>query len=175
MEQEQTKKPQEPEDVSESYVLSMRTPQATLNLSESDPSKHYITAKHPGVNEDDIWATAVPLSMQAPAGQNRAEMGNVTVTGNVSAAKGFIAKCVYQIVDYAIGVEELDGTVKVRRWDSANGGDNGVNREVYTQFLQAEHRDLVEGFLDMVAGRDTDAQRDFEELKKERPQLLNTS
>lgn len=165
----------ETEDVSEGYVLSMGVPRKTLHLLDFRPEPGFIIAVHPGIHEDDIWAAGVPLTMQAPAGGKRAQVGNVMVTGNISAAKGFVAKCVYQIVDYSIPVQELDGRKRTRRWDSGNKGDNDANREVYAQLLQAPFRDIIEGFLDMMAGRDTETQHDFEELKNVQPQLLSTS
>lgn len=175
MEQTEEQKQDELQDVSESYVVSMKVAQATLNLPSPPSEKLFVTAVHPGIHEDDISAAAVPLSYNAGAESNQARIGGIVVSGGVAPAKGFVAKCTYQIVDYAIAVQELNGDERVRRWDSSKGGDNETNRQMYVQLLQAPFRDMIEGFLDMMAGRDTDAALDFEELKNAQPQLLTTS
>jgi len=167
-------KKQVPKDVSESYVVSMGVPTETLNIPDIDGA--FITAAHAGIHEDEIGAAAVPLSMKrASDGKEHEQIGGMTLTGNLAPAKGFVAKCIYQITDFSVRVEELNGQIRVRRWDSSKAGDNKANRELYVQLLQAPFRNTIEGFLDMMAGRDTEAQKDFEELKKEQPQLLSTS
>ena len=165
-----------------------RRPQ-TLYPIASDKSV-FITAVHPGVAEDDVTAATMPISWDTP-GRTRRQRGQpqeeqletITVRGSVGTARAFVMKCLRQITDFRLPVEERNGEVKIRKHDPRNNGDNRGNLEVYEHILTsvepldilAERTfwDVVEGFLDSVAGRGGDVAEDFEDLKKELPQLVS--
>jgi len=183
--QEEQSKPKQ--DVSPDYLVVMERRPQTLYPVASDKSI-FITAVHPGMAEDDITAAMLPMSWQTPGrtrrrGQAQTQEETITVKGSVGTARAFVEKCRRQIIDFRLSVMEKDGEVKVRKYDPENGGDNRSNREVYEGILQSTQPieslggrslwDVVEGFLDSVAGRGTDVAEDFDDLKKELPQLVS--
>jgi len=189
--EEQQEEQSEPkQDVSPDYLVVMEHRPQTLYPVASDKSI-FITAVHPGMAEDDITAAMLPISWQTPGrarGRRQAQTQEaraeaITIKGSVGTARAFVEKCRHQITDFRLPVMEKDGEVKVRKYDPKNGGDNRSNREVYEGILQSTQPieslgnqslwDVVEGFLDSVAGRGTDAAEDFDDLKKELPQLVS--
>jgi len=194
LEEEQKEEQSQPkQDVSPDYLVVMEHRPQTLYPVVSNESI-FITAVHPGMAEDDVTAALMGVSWQTPGQGRRGKRGErgqpqgeqletITVHGSVGTARGFVEKCRRQITDFRLPVMEKKGEVKVRKYDSKNGGDNRSNREVYEHILTAtqpieslEERsfwDVVEGFLDSVAGRETDTAEDFDDLKKELPQLVS--
>jgi len=173
----------EPQDASPSYLVVMDQVEQTLYLPETN-EEAYIRARDPGMHEDQIAAAQMPLTMKGgrlrAQKKNRGEIEDVVVTGNVAAASAFVAKCIYQITDYRLPVLK-EGKVAWRRFNPSNDGDNHENRQLYVRMLappkpgEPPVADLIESFLDYVAGRGTPAQEDFEALLVEHPQLLATS
>ena len=180
------------QDVSLDYLIVMERQPQTLYPVAADKSI-FVTAEHPGMAEDDITAAMLPISWETP-GQARGrgrkqdqsqeeQMETITVRGSIGTARGFVEKCRRQITDFRLPVMEKKGEVKVRKYDSKRGGDNRSNREVYEHILTATQPleslgersfwDVVEGFLDSVAGRESDVAEDFDDLKKELPQLVS--
>ena len=191
LEEEQKEEQSQPkQDVSPDYLIVMEHRPQTLYPVASDKSI-FITAVHPGMAEDDVTAALMGVSWQTPGQGKRGERGQpqgeqsetITVHGSVGTARGFVEKCRRQITDFHLSVLEKDDKVKVRKHDSKNGGDNRSNREVYESLLWMTKPieslggrsfwDVVEGFLDSVAGRETDVAEDFDDLKKELPQLVS--
>jgi len=176
------------QDVSPDYLIVMERRPQTIYPIASDKSV-YVTAQHPGLAEDDITAAMLPISWQTPAGRGRGkaqpqeeQTETLTVRGSVGTARAFVEKCRHQITDFRLPVEEK-GEAKIRKYDSKNRGDNRSNREVYESLLwmtkplkslgERSFWDVVEGFLDSVAGRESDTAEDFDDLKKELPQLVS--
>ena len=149
------------ETVTPSYVLVMDEKPETWVWPTGDevPSgTYYITAKHPGLNEDKINNAKAP---QADVDQ-RARTASVSLTPALEAA--FVEKCVQQIIDFAIPASK-EGEQYVAHYKEAQGGDNFPNRQVYTSLLRVKAlRVEVEKFLDKVAGRDDLTQEDFADL-----------
>ncbi len=192
--EEQQEEQSEPKlDISPDYLIVMERRPQTLYPVASDRSI-FITAEHPGMAEDDITAAMMPLSFQtAGKAQRRGrtqpqeeQMETMTVQGSIGTARAFVEKCRHQIIDFRLPIREtVDGDTVIRKYDSKNRGDNRSNREVYESILgmvepiaSLEGRsfwDVVEGFLDLVAGRETDVAEDFDDLKKELPQLVSDS
>jgi len=193
LKEDQQKEKSEPkQDVAPDYLIVMERRPQTLYPIASDRSV-FITAVHPGMAEDDITAAMLPISWQT-SGQARGrgrkqdqsqgeQAETITVRGSIGAARAFVEKCRHQITDFRLPVIEKEDEVSVRKYDSKNRGDNRSNREVYEGILQSTQAveslgersfwDVVEGFLDSVAGRESDAAEDFGDLKKELPQLVS--
>ena len=176
------------QDISPDYLIVMERRPQTLYPVASNKSI-FITAVHPGMAEDDITAAMLPISWNAPGrtrgrkrNQPQEEETEVMMHSAARPAYAFVEKCRYQITDFRLSIEE-DGKIKVRKYDSKNRGDNRSNREVYESILWMTKSikslgdmswwDVVEGFLDSVAGRETDTAEDFDDLKKELPQLVS--
>lgn len=90
----------------------------------------------------------------------------------------FVDKCVAQVTDFCIPVEETDGRPGVRQYDAKNEGDNRANKDVYKiirDTADCQFRTILNGAMDFVAGNTTPARKEFEELLQEQPQLLTTS
>jgi len=180
----------EQQDVSPDYLIVMERRPQTLYPVASDKSI-FITAVHPGMAEDDITAAMMGISWQAPGrdrhgkrGQPQGEQSEaITMYGKTGAARGFVEKCYRQITDFRLLAMEENGEVGVRKYEPKNDGNNRSNREVYESILRMTEPvesldgqsiwDVVEGFLDSVAGRETDTAEDFDDLKKELPQLVS--
>jgi len=182
------------QDVSLDYLIVMERQPQTLYPVAADKSI-FVTAEHPGMAEDDITAAMLPISWETPGqargrGRKQAQsqeeqMETITVRGSIGTARGFVEKCRRQITDFRLPVMEKEGKVKIRKYNSKNRGDNRSNREVYEHILTATQSleslgersfwDVVEGFLDSVAGRESDVAEDFDDLKKELPQLVSNT
>lgn len=168
-----------PETVSESYDMVMgggATPR--LVISEYIPTAaadSFVQARATGVREDDIIAESSHYELKGMAGGNRearraARKGKdvqAQVVGTVSPQRAFLAKCRVQITDYRLKArepQEQGGRVITRTYNAQNPG---ANDEIYASWLlpgNERMRDLVEGYLDHVAGRGTPAEEDFEAL-----------
>ena len=187
------------QDVSPDYLIVMERQPQTLYPVAADKSI-FVTAEHPGMAEDDITAAMLPISWETPGqargrGRKQAQsqeeqMETITVRGSIGTARGFVEKCRRQITDFRLSVfETIEDKKKkvgsIRKYDSKNHGDNRSNREVYEHILTATQPleslgersfwDVVEGFLDSVAGRESDVAEDFDDLKKELPQLVSNT
>ena len=178
------------QDVSPDYLIVMERRPQTLYPVASDRSI-FITAVHPGLAEDDITSALMGVSWQTPGQSRRGERGQpqgeqletITVHGSVGTARGFVEKCLRQITDFRLPVLEKKGVAGIRKHDPKNGGENRSNREIYEHMLTATQPlkslndrswwDVIEGFLDSVAGRGTEVAEDFDDLKKELPQLVS--
>ena len=176
--------------VSHDYLIVMERRPQTLYPIASDKSV-FITAVHPGMAEDDITAAMLGISWQSPGRGKRSKRGQpqgeqseaITMYGKTGAARGFVEKCYRQITDFRLLVQEENGEEGIRKYEPKNDGNNRSNREVYESILMStqpikslgdqSYWDVVEGFLDSVAGRETDTAEDFDELKKDLPQLVS--
>ncbi|MDD3493888.1 MAG: hypothetical protein PHZ19_10380 [Candidatus Thermoplasmatota archaeon] len=130
----------------------------------------------------------------AGGGKRRRQDAPVKMVGAIAVGRAFVEKCVHQIKGFRLPATDKDRHGELlaieRQWNPANEGDNPDNRAFYAfmaderlrfpvEKLRPEHvdivseelsgefvtaRDLVEGWLDLLQGRDTDAQADFERL-----------
>lgn len=176
-----------PREVSPGYLMVLGQKSETLYFPQLGFDRSfYITARPTLLDEDKISQEAVVLKWEqaAPVAQNRAQRRHgggeaaapMQMQAAVSPNRAFVAKCAAQITDFRFPViEQGERTPTIRKYNEANGGDNAANREIYETFLargMEELRDLIEQFLDFVAGRGTDAQADFEAFLAAQPQLL---
>lgn len=166
---------EEPEElVSEGYDLVMGGAD-TQRLVIADYFKgadadSFIEAKGTGLKEDQVIEAGTQISIGGGAGGNRAarrakgsKRGGDKVTAIPRPNHAFLAKCRAQITDFCLKAKDpKSGAVVVRRF-----GKPAENDEIFTLFMQPGNermRDLVEGFLDKLAARDTPTQEDFEAL-----------
>lgn len=154
-----------PTDVSEGYLLSMDDALVTWDIPGWG-GKYFIEAKHPGLGEDKVQRAAVKLNIQQ--GDNKVE--DVRIIGDVATAQAFVEKCATQITSFCLPAQE-NGKPTDKKWSPANEGDNRDNRRLYVRLLASKSEiegkafpELLAGFLDQVAGRDTPAREDYEAL-----------
>lgn len=174
----------EDEEVSASFVVALGNREQTLLFPQFkyDP-RYYVRAQGTTVNEDEVTTALLPARM-SPGGMalNRAqrrgkqpvEGGSLSIDFAPRVNSAFIAKCLVQITGFCFPVREKSGKVVNRQYDPAGGGDNANNREIYAAFLTPgnEFAAQLVGFLDYVAGRNSDAQADFEAFLAAHPQSL---
>ena len=161
----------------------------TLDWPGSE-GKYFLTARRCGLKAEDGITTRV-MQMATKAPTRRRNDDEVEMVGNVGIGQAFGEKCVHQIRNYRLPArdKDRDGNVVdvVKEWNPANGGDNPDNRKLYEYMAderlrvpralllvdQADDEDLpaevplrqvIEGWLDMLQGRDTPAQEDFMRL-----------
>ena len=172
------------DEVSDSMVVSMAQEEQTLLFPENDfKPDMFITATGTALDEDDILNASAQYhfdqQQQTRKGrrqQKQAKAEKMQVSATVNPSKAFVAKCMTQIIDFRMPVKEANGTDGFRTYDNGSSVADRDNRAFYTQMLgNPDLSDRVEGFLDYLAGRGTDPQEDFEDLKNEQPQLLKTS
>ena len=159
-------------DVSPGFQIVMEDTSHTLRFPEAGfDSSVFITAKPAGIGNDEIFRRGMKLRLTGSGDE-------ATGIAELSPGAVFVGKCIVQITDYAIPVLE-EGKQVVWKYAPKGGGDNNHNIRLYERFLTKEaqgFRDLIEGFLDYIDGRDdTDAALAFDELKNEHPQLLTSS
>jgi hypothetical protein len=171
------------QDVSDSMIVSMSQEEQTLLFPEYDFKPDvFIRAGTTALDEDDIINAAMQyrFDQKQQSRKARKQRNEQSETMQVSAMmnpkKAFVAKCMAQITDFRMPVKEANGSQGFRTYDKGSSVADRDNRAFYAQMLtNPELSDRVEGFLDYLAGRGTDAQQDFEELLFEHPQLLKTS
>ena len=180
------------DEVSDGIATAMDVQDATLLFEAEDFNpEFFIRAVGTALDEDDILNASVQYrfdQQQEPKKGRRqakkakkAQMGTtMQASAMMNPRKAFVAKCEAQITDFSMKFIEDDGTkggkVVVRRYDKGSSVADRDNRACYVSWVMSETmRELVEGFLDRLAGRGTDAQEDFEDLLFEQPQLLKTS
>jgi len=178
--------------VSVGFVIAMMDEEETLVWPGTDGT-YYITAKRCGVKDEDAIAnTAMQLILpnRSSARGQEVEMVGSVAAGMAFVEKCVRQITAFRIPvkmrDHATGQVLQRDMV----YNPANGGDNRENRRFY-EFLADERnrvtadtltpeqkaligvdadrldvsaRDMVEGFLDTVQGRNTPAQKDFERL-----------
>lgn len=166
-----------------SALLSIGPKTNTRKVSDFDeqfadfPDKYSITAKHPGMAEDEIIKAGSRIEGKT-APRNRATrraMGGMgasnedteaTIGFDVAPAHAFVAKCVHQIVGFKLSADEGGtGPVTDETWDPAHGGDNEANKTIYRGLLESALRDPLEQWLDEVAGRTEAAEEILGEAK----------
>lgn len=156
------------QEVSPEYLVVMYDEEETWEFPGSG-GKYFITAKHPGMNQDKI------RSAMAPGGSVRQTKegteSNIRIAEQREA--GFVEKCVCQITDYKFFAQVRDEKGKVYteertyRPNAKGEGETKHNRENYTAWLRCSFRDEIEAFLDRKAGGTPAAQEDFEDLGEE--------
>jgi len=161
--------------------IGLATPEDTLNLDmlEDDTPEeqrkpsgtYFITARHPGIEEDEIAAAFFDFG-----GLQETDEAQV-LTGDVYRIGGYLKKCVVQITAFCLPVTGINGDERQQVWDPKNGGDNEDNRTIYLRLLDPALKvgpdeealgDMLQGFLDAVAGRGTEIAEKHEEQKKRR-------
>lgn len=158
------------QDVSEPYRLVIGQAKTTWywpGSSEENP-RYFVTAKHPGVQEDEVTSAMAP----------GVEVNVKEETGTMGLAprrnRGFVEKCVQQITAFRLPIRRLhDGSEK----DATLEPNEVYNREVYTAFTYMEPvlidgklRDLraeLEAHLDKSAGRNRQTVEDVSDLGEE--------
>lgn len=180
---------EESTNVNPSYMFVIGQKELTLHFPQFDyDPKVYVRAKPTLLEEDDIAQAAFALQWEQKAmpanRQERRQARKKGISGeealqmkaSLSPGYAFVAKCIAQITDYQLPVREAGREdVQYRTYNGRNNGDNEANKEIYKNLLQpgAEaFRDLIEQFLDYVAGRGTEAQEDFEAFLAEQPRVL---
>lgn len=164
---------EEPEElVSEGYDLVMGGAETQrLVIADyfkgADPDS-FIEAKGTGLKEDQVIEAGTQISIGGGAGGNRAarranKRGGDRVTAIPRPNHAFMAKCRAQITDFCLQAKDpKTDEIVARRF-----GKPAENDAIYVLFLRPGNermKDLVEGFLDKMAGRDTPTQEDFEAL-----------
>lgn len=161
-----------PAQVAPGFLFSMREAAYTMRFPQLGfAPEYYVTAKPAGIGNDDIIARGTDIRFGDTKGTSGGSMF-------LRPGAAFVGKCIVQITDFAIPVADEDGKHQTMRYKSENNGDNYHNRRLYERLLTkeaAEIRHLLEGFLDSIDGRDTDAQTDFDDAKNAQPLLLTTS
>jgi len=148
-------------------------------FADGAPAEWFVQAKHPRGDEAKIRDAGVGVTIDYGPAQNRAQRrGKRVAEGQAAAPKGimrqdpdahFLAKCRYQITGFALPARKVgsDGSPTLTRFDIKDYGWNQGNIDVYEAVLYAPDqtfRNLLEDYLDWVAGRDLDTQYDFEAL-----------
>lgn len=153
----------------------------------------FIEAQHPMEQSDRVSRAGVEVELQdvpvqpgrtgkkrhkdQRAQQQRAGGGSKAFV-HISPVQAFLAKCLSQITDFRLLYREKDAQREgefrdvICRYDADNDGDNEANRRIYRWFLRSDYLDQITGFLDLVAGLDTQSTKDLLAAKKEQPQLL---
>ena len=142
------------------FVLSLEDEPQVLRIHDFAPRndpKYFISARHPGLNEDKVlragggWVT--PINRQAQRTQEVEQRLEQT------PGAAFLAKCRYQIEDFLLPMGPGKPDVG---FDPSKGGWGERNQEVYRSILKQTGKggrlgllEIVEGFLDFVAGRET--------------------
>ena len=186
----------EPAEVSPAYMIVLDQREETLRFPQFNYDRSfYVRARPTLLEEDRVAQEALSLRWEqaAPAGGNRSQRraqgqrGKQTpgtdepllMQAAISPNRAFVAKCVAQVTDFRLPILERGATQPtVRTFNERREGDNESNREIYEYLLQrgaTPFRQLIEQFLDFVAGRETDAQADFEAFLAAHPQLLDAS
>lgn len=182
-------------EVSPSYMIVLGQREQTLRFPQFDfATDVYVRARPTLLEEDDIAQAAMSVrwEQKAVAGGNRkarrargdrskkqeqpTEAETLRMQAAISPGSAFVAKCLAQITDYRFPVVERGSSKPtMREFNDRNRGDNDDNREIYENLLQpgAEpYRELIEQFLDYVAGRGTEAQEEFEAFLVAQPRVL---
>lgn len=163
------------------YLVSMNDREATWFLDflkPDDPQRYYVRAREPGLHEDDITNAGLNFSYDRhrPAKGDKTQVGEMIVTGNPMPVRQFLSKCRYQVTDFRLPGINNQGQAVEFTYNPANRGDNMENSSFFQHLYPvAALREEVEGFLDWVAGRRTEAAAEFEILKNEQPGRLSTS
>ena len=150
------------------YILSFESTEQTLVFSDvvdGIDSKYYISAQHPFDKEDKIRNKTMQFAM---SGKKEADIEGSHITGNVCAAAAFVEKCICQITGFKIPAKNENGNIVDIEYNPASRGDNRENKRVYTTLLASPFMQIVDGFLDTVAGRDTASSEMWNELKNAR-------
>lgn len=184
-----------PTEVSPSYMIVLGQRELTLRFPQFDfASDIYVRARPTLLEEDDIAQAALSVRWDqkpVPAGNRKArrargERGKqqsqpedtetLKMQAAISPGGAFVAKCLAQVTDYRFPVLERKASKPTyRTYNDRNRGDNEDNREIYEHLLQPgaeSFRELIEQFLDYVAGRGTEAQEEFEAFLAEQPRVL---
>lgn len=184
-----------PTEVSPSYMIVLGQRELTLRFPQFDfTSEVYVRARPTLLEEDDIAQAAMAVRWEqkpTPAGSRKArrargergkkqdqpeEVETLKMQAAISPGSAFVAKCLAQITDYRIPVLEKGASRSTfRTYNDRNRGDNDDNREIYEFLLQPgadSFREMIEQFLDYVAGRGTEAQEEFEAFLAEQPRVL---
>lgn len=167
----------EPEElVSEGYDFVLGAPEKQrliiADYFKGASPESFIEAKGTGIKEDQVTAAAAHINISGGgSGGNRAARrknkregrGGDDVLATPRPFHGFIAKCRVQITGFKL-VAKMGSTGQIV---TREFGDATQNDEIFVSWLQPGNermKDLVEGFLDKLAGRDTPTQKDFEAL-----------
>lgn len=184
-----------PTEINPQYMIVLGQRELTLRFPQFDfASDVYVRARPTLLEEDDIAqaAFAVQWDQKAAGPGNRKarrargergkqqsqpeEVETLHMKAAISPGGAFVAKCLAQITDYRIPVlEKGSSRPTFRTYSDRNRGDNDDNREIYEFLLQPgaeSYRELIEQFLDYVAGRGTEAQEEFEAFLAEQPRVL---
>ena len=172
-----------PETPALSLVLVMEDPEApplVMHLFDAGyPEGYFIKAKAPA-SEAAIQKAARRISIEdLSEGLNRQERrsrkrvvakeGDQAMTVELDDDEFFIQKCLFQITDFRlVNQSSKPGMPADLKYDESKRGRNPWNEQIYRAFLKVgsdNFRDLVEKYLDWVAGRgDEDVSRQFEIL-----------
>lgn len=184
-----------PTEVSPSYMIVLGQREMTLRFPQFDfASDIYLRARPTLLEEDDIAQAAMAVQWEqkpVPSGSRKArrargergkkqeqpeEVETLKMQAAISPGSAFVAKCLVQITDYRFPVVERGASKPTfRTYNDRNHGDNDDNREIYEHLLQPgahAFRELIEQFLDYVAGRGTEAQQEFEAFLVEQPRVV---
>lgn len=162
-------------DISDFVVVMDEVEAPRLQLSKLRPGlpdDWFVQAKHPRGNEQKITdqGSRTELDYSDVKKKRTNGDGGGGVKGQVHFNPGayFLAKCRYQIMDFALPLVPKGKTAQVlMRYDSANGGANKSNQEVYEAILYSPKqglREMIEDYLDAVAGREAGADYEWDAL-----------
>lgn len=139
-----------------------------------DPNAEwFVQAKHPRADEAKIRRASVStkvMGVRTDGDEDEEEAQTRDVDVDADPTASFLAKCQYQISDYALPARNVNTGEETLRKFNAKGmprGDNKDNREVYEGIVYARDqsfRKFLEAYLDWVAGRPGKARYDFEAL-----------
>lgn len=161
------------------YLVSMDDRRATWFLDflkPDEPQRYYISAREPGLREDDITNAGLNFSYDRQTGPEKGKVGEMIVTGNPMPVRQFLAKCKFQVTDFRLPGIDKQGNHVDLAYNPANRGDNNENFNFFLRLYPvAPLREEIEAFLDWIAGRKSEAVEEFETLKNEQPGRLRTS
>lgn len=172
---------------SSSFIVAIgEAPVPPLKLAafgEGVPAEWYVQGKHPRGDEAKITDAGMGVTIDYGAAQNRSQRrGKRNVEGQApkgilrqNADAHFLAKCQYQITGFSLPARPVGSGVEptLTTMDKREGGWNKGNINVYEAILYSPDqtfRNLLEDYLDWVAGRPLETQYDFEALGNGRGQ-----
>jgi hypothetical protein len=164
---------------SQGYVMAMSGKKHTMRWPGCDSDEFYIEAVRPDFEGlRDIEQSGLKMGMKT-SGKRRDDSVEVEIRLDPEAA--FVEKCKTQITGYRFQAKFENEEVKTltfERQDRDNirvyqhwaHPENKVPLELFVEDAKPNEmvtlRACIEGFLDMVAGRDTPSAEDYEALGK---------
>ena len=140
------------EEVSPGYLFTIDDEPARLTFEKYGLPEDFIEAKHPGDDEDSILRVLMGRVKQS--GDNEVDFDAPALQA------AFLRKCETQITDFRLTGKGKDGQPAATDFKPR---DPSNNKAMYKKLLRVKPavRDMIEGFLDEVACRNTPKSRAF--------------